>query len=267
MKRKQWAVLALACVCALMGGCGNTKKDSEQAGNGQAITDTVPAITTEFSDSAGLPQFKEPADTDEVALIVTDCGNILVRFCPEGAPKAVENFVTHAKEKYYDGTVFHRTIEDFMIQGGDPEGTGMGGESIWGEGFGVEATDNLFHFRGALAMAQSSLPNSIGSQFYIVQAGEIPAPYLDMMRAGAFDNGVQGYSYPASAIDRYASLGGYPWLDQGYTVFGQVLGGMEAVDKIAAGAVTDQNGTAAKPVKMERIVVMTYAEAKEHAGK
>lgn len=229
--------------------------------------DKVPEITTEFLDNAELPQFVEPADDEEVALLVTEKGNILVRFCAEGAPKAVENFVTHAKEQYYDGTVFHRTIEGFMIQGGDPEGTGMGGESIWGEGFGMELTDDLFHFTGALAMAQTSQPDSIGSQFYIVQGIEIPSEYADIMRAGAIDNGTQGYYYPTAAINQYEKLGGYPWLDQGYTVFGQVLGGMDVVNEIAAGKVLDGNGTAADPVKLKKVIVMPYSEAREKAGK
>lgn len=85
-----------------------------------------------------LPQFdQEIQEGEEIAVItVKGYGEIKVRFFPDEAPKAVENFTTHAKEGYYDGLTFHRVIADFMIQGGDPKGDGTGGESIWGEGFG-----------------------------------------------------------------------------------------------------------------------------------
>ena len=76
-----------------------------------------------------------PADGEITATINTTLGTIKVKLFPEEAPKAVENFVTHAKNGYYDGIIFHRVIKDFMIQGGDPNGTGMGGESIWGRPF------------------------------------------------------------------------------------------------------------------------------------
>ena len=84
-----------------------------------------------------LPQLEGVKEGDTIATIHTNKGDIKVWFFPEYAPKAVENFTTHAKDGYYDGTPFHRVMEGFMIQGGDPEGTGMGGESIWGEPFEV----------------------------------------------------------------------------------------------------------------------------------
>ena len=81
----------------------------------------------------------------------------------------MENFLTHAENGYYDGMIFHRVIQDFMIQGGDPTGTGMGGESIYGAEFEDEFSMNLFNLRGALSMANAG-PNTNGSQFFIVQA-------------------------------------------------------------------------------------------------
>lgn len=80
-----------------------------------------------------LKQKEMPAVGEKIAVIKTDKGDIKVRLFPEEAPKAVENFVTHAENGYYDGLIFHRVIKDFMIQGGDPKGTGTGGESIWGQ--------------------------------------------------------------------------------------------------------------------------------------
>ena len=101
-------------------------------------------------------------------LHVKDYGDITVKFFPNEAPKAVENFITHAKEGYYDGTIFHRVIYDFMIQGGDPAGDGSGGESIWGTDFEDEFAEQLVPIRGALCMANSGVDTN-ASQFFIVQ--------------------------------------------------------------------------------------------------
>ena len=100
-----------------------------------------------------MEQLKRPEQGDQIAVVNTNLGSFQIRFFPEQAPKAVENFITHAKNGYYNGVVFHRVLKDFMIQGGDPTGTGCGGESIWGEPFGDECTPALRHFYGALSMA------------------------------------------------------------------------------------------------------------------
>ena len=89
------------------------------------------------------------------ATIKTNHGEIVIQLFPEQAPKTVENFVGLAKKGYYDGVIFHRVINDFMIQGGDPTGTGMGGESIWGAPFEDEFSNELFNIRGALSMANA----------------------------------------------------------------------------------------------------------------
>lgn len=117
----------------------------------------------------GLIQFEAPKKGQQVAEInVENYGTIKVMLFEEQAPKAVENFVTHAKEGYYDGLTFHRIIDNFMIQGGDPDGDGTGGESIWGEPFEDEFNTNLINLRGALSMANSGVDTN-GSQFFIVQ--------------------------------------------------------------------------------------------------
>lgn len=102
------------------------------------------------------------------AVIETSLGTIKVRLFPQFAPKTVENFVTLAQRGYYDNTKFHRVIKDFMIQGGDPSGTGAGGTSIWDGPFEDEVNDILHNFNGALSMANSG-NNTNGSQFFIVQ--------------------------------------------------------------------------------------------------
>ena len=93
-----------------------------------------------------LKQKEMPAVGEKIAVIKTDKGDIKVRLFPEEAPKAVENFVTHAENGYYDGLIFHRVIKDFMIQGGGPKGTGTGGESIWGKPFADEFSSELHNF-------------------------------------------------------------------------------------------------------------------------
>ena len=122
-----------------------------------------------------------PADGEITATINTTLGAIRVKLFPEEAPKAVENFITHAKNGYYDGIIFHRVIKDFMIQGGDPNGTGMGGESIWGRPFEDEFTPKLHNLRGALSMANAG-PCTNGSQFFIVQANTVDPSLLMQMK-------------------------------------------------------------------------------------
>ncbi|ARD06770.1 peptidylprolyl isomerase [Lactobacillus amylolyticus] len=164
-----------------------------------------------------LKNYKGPKAT-----IDTKHGQITIQLFDKLAPMTVENFTRLAKKGYYDGTTFHRVISDFMIQGGDPEGNGTGGESIWGHPFEDEFTDQLFNLRGALSMVNSG-PNTNGSQFFIVQNKNIPKRYIREMEPAG---------YPKEIIHAYKQ-GGTPWLDGRHTVFGQVIDGMDVVDKIA----------------------------------
>ena len=172
--------------------------------------------------------FTELKKGNVIATIKTNFGSIRVKMLPEAAPKAVENFLTHARNGYYNGIIFHRVINDFMIQGGDPTGTGMGGESIWGDPFEDEFTPDARNFRGALSMANAG-PGTNGSQFFIVQAGPetIDARMFPMLKR-------QGKEFSEEAVAKYTEMGGTPWLDGAHTVFGQVIEGMDVVDKIAA---------------------------------
>lgn len=172
-------------------------------------------------------QLKKPSAGDVTAVMHTTEGDIKILLFAEKAPKAVENFTTHAKNGYYNGLIFHRVIEDFMIQGGDPLGTGVGGESIWGESFEDEFTPELHNIRGALSMANSG-PNTNGSQFFIVQSKEVPQDMLEQMEE------LKDSGFPEEVIEAYRSNGGTPWLDFRHTVFGQVYDGMDVVDAIAS---------------------------------
>ena len=200
-------------------------------------------------------QMSLPNEGDTVAIIkVKNFGEIKVKFFEDVAPKAVENFVTHAKEGYYDGVTFHRVIEEFMIQGGDPKGTGRGGESIWGRGFAEELSYELVPYRGSLCMASAGTgTSSLGSQFFITQAN-----YDESMA-----NYLKQYGYPEDLLEQYKQYGGYLSLYLQYTVFGQVYEGMEVVDNIAKVKThTTSNGQADKPVEdviIEKIEVTTYS--------
>ena len=171
-------------------------------------------------------QLAPAAAGDTVALMHTSMGDVKIKLFPAEAPKAVENFTTHAKNGYYDGLKFHRVIKDFMIQGGDPAGNGTGGESIWGRPFEDEFSPALHNLRGALSMANAG-PGTNGSQFFIVQASDVPAQMLAQME------GLREQGFADDVIAAYKELGGTPWLDFRHTVFGQVLEGMDVVDAIA----------------------------------
>lgn len=182
------------------------------------------------------PQLVPTLQEGEVlAEMVTNHGTIKIKLFPELAPKTVANFVGLAKKGYYEGIIFHRIIKDFMIQGGDPTGTGMGGESIYGSSFEDEFSPQLFNFRGALSMANAG-PNTNGSQFFIVQKSDFDPGFRGQMEKAGF---------PAPVIDYYAENGGTPWLDFRHTVFGQVIEGMDVVDEIANVATGHQD----KPVE------------------
>ena len=172
-------------------------------------------------------QTAKPSAGDTAAVMHTSLGDIKIRLFGDKAPKTVENFVTHAKNGYYNGIIFHRVINDFMIQGGDPLGTGTGGESIWGGSFEDEFTPELHNLRGALSMANAG-PNTNGSQFFIVQAKTVPENMLEQMAE------LEDHGFPKDVTEAYRQLGGTPWLDFRHTVFGQVYEGMEVVDAIAS---------------------------------
>lgn len=164
---------------------------------------------------------KQDSFQNKIAIIKTNLGDMTFEFYFDVAPKAVENFITHSKNGYYDNLIFHRVIKDFMIQGGDPNGDGTGGESIWGGTFGYEFSDKITHEYGALAMAHSMLPDSNGSQFYIVNNKE-----------------------------------GTHWLDGEHTVFGKLIEGFDVLEKIS-NQPTDANDKPNDDVIIKNIEIKT----------
>lgn len=258
---KMWFGIGLVLIIMLvvLTGCANknttvntTKEDTTNTSEVNEVSDnntnSERVVDTVDYKAAAEKQMAMPEVGETVAILhIKNYGDVKIKFFPEVAPKAVENFTTHAKEGYYDGLTFHRVINEFMIQGGDPEGTGMGGESIWGEGFGTELDYELVPYRGSLCMAMSSQPNSIGSQFFITQA------HYDESQASYLKQG----GYPEKLIEEYKIRGGYLSLYLQYTVFGQVYEGIEVVDKIAA-VEKDANDKPLEDVIIESIEVTEY---------
>lgn len=189
-----------------------------------------------------LPQVDIETVEGPIATIKTNHGDLRVKLFPDHAPKTVANFIALSKDGYYDGVIFHRIIKDFMIQGGDPTGTGMGGESIYGESFEDEFSEELYNIRGALSMANAG-PNTNGSQFFIVQNQHLPYSKKEIARGG----------WPEPIAEIYAEQGGTPHLDRRHTVFGQLAdeASYEVLDTIAG----VETGAMDKPV--EDVVIET----------
>lgn len=227
-------IIRCAILCGMMiffAGCVNQGKQAQSLGNKQE------------SNGEKVYQLNPPVKGDKIAIINTDFGSIKVRLFSKEVPKAVSNFEGLSKRGYYVGTIFHRVIKDFMVQGGDPKGNGTGGESMWGKPFEDEINSQLIHLRGALAMANRG-PNTNGSQFYIVQASGVDKELLSQMGLGE------------EKAKMYQTYGGTPWLDGKYTIFGQVFEGMDIVDKIADSDVGEGNKPL-KDIKITSIVLKT----------
>lgn len=285
--------ICMAAIAAMMlGGC-SSGSDSSSASSSQASSSQTSSESSSqeqssssaqsseeaqaefdalkekmFTDGTNFPQLEEPEKGEEIAVLTTNKGVIKIKLCPEEAPKAVENFKGLVNEGYYDGLTFHRVINDFMIQGGDPNGDGTGGESIWGGKFEDEYNGDMYHFRGALAYANSGMDTN-GSQFYIVQSPTVQDGYFEYV-----DEVVKQYgdseilydsnsgkivrtNYSDKAKEEYNSLGGTPYLDFGYTVFGQVIEGMDVVDAIAA-VETDENDKPTEDIVIEKAEIVKY---------
>lgn len=269
-KIKKFFTVLLVC-STVLSGCGkdgngeeNTKAtpDPETVQAGETGQAAEPALTDE---AKKLKQFSELTEGEIYAKInIKDFGTITVKFFPEEAPLAVENFVTHAKDGYYDGLTFHRIFDDFMIQGGDPTGTGAGGESIWGKSFADEFSDDLHPLRGALCMANAGADTN-GSQFFIVQAD---AEYIASMESlldaqygitlGEYIEAGYSTKLTDEQVGLYETYGGTPWLYRHHTVFGQVMEGYEVLDAVA-GVETNSQGSPAQAVVIESVEILEYS--------
>ncbi len=266
MRTKKWLALLLAAMMTLLCLAGCSEEAEGELGY----------------------QLNMPEKGEQIIIMHTSMGDISIRLFPEAAPKTVENFVTHAKNGYYDGLTFHRVINDFMIQGGDPKGDGTGGESIWGSAFEDEFSDKLCNIRGSLSMANAG-PGTNGSQFFINQAKpedfqtninnvkndyEANKAYLSSYKswqeyyAASISNSIGAQFYAEALtdelIDLYSQNGGNLSLDGawratgGHTVFGQVFDGMDVVDAIAAVQTDASSNKPLTDVTIEKMEVTTY---------
>ena len=199
------SVLAVSMLALCFSGC--TEENSANLyGNSSTDTEsTDSSIITEPLENVKIPEGKTPY----AVIDVKDFGKITVKLDPKSAPITVSNFINLAQTKFYDGLTFHRIMEGFMMQGGDPQGNGLGGSdrNIRGEFAQNGVTNNLSHTRGAISMARATPPDSGSSQFFIVQKDST-------------------------------------FLDGQYACFGYVTEGMDIVDKVCTTAQpVDDNGT------------------------
>ncbi len=207
----------LVSFCALSAALGLVTAHAQEATN-----ETKPA--TKADKNANSKQENTPVNTNEVAVIKTTEGDMVIEFWPDVAPKTVENFETLAKKGFYDGTCFHRVIKGFMIQGGDPLTKDPNMEARWGTGGPGYTTKAEFndrhHDRGVISMARSQDPDSAGSQFFICH-------------------------------------GNPRFLDHQYTAFGKLIKGDDVLEKIA----TTPTGSQDRPIKRMGIVSIKIVPA------
>lgn len=216
MPKQLTLLLAAVLTVGLVTACSPSGEESSQSQSSSSSqsqsAETTGSSDYFFEEGSTLLQFTKPADDAQIAVVTTSMGEIQIMFFPEQAPKAVENFTTLAEKGYYNGLRFHRVIDGFMIQGGDPRGDGTGGsdETVVGE-FAENGVENpISHVRGTVSMARSSDKNSASSQFFIVQTDST-------------------------------------YLDGQYAAFGHVTDGMDIVDAICKNTrTTDRNGTVAQ---------------------
>jgi peptidylprolyl isomerase len=199
-------IMLASAVTLLMLLTGCNAKDSNSTTS--SSVSNVSGTTTET-----VIKRDEKKESEVLVVLKTNQGDITLKMFPKVAPLAVENFVTHAKNGYYNGLLFHRVIKDFMIQGGDPTGTGRGGESIWKKEFINEHASNVVFDRPFLLAMANHGPNTNGSQFFITTKAT-------------------------------------PFLNGGYTIFGEVVSGQESVRKIE----NTKTATADRPVSEQKML-------------
>lgn len=311
------AAAVITCSSLSLSACGDSDKNKETSAatevdmekdyeNGDGLSPALedladlgidvkalglsPKITYAEDEEYGF-QLESPEKGDAIAVLHTSEGDIKMRLFPEYAPKTVENFIALAKDGKYDGVIFHRVIDDFMIQTGDYENSdGTGGKSSDGGQFEDEFCDKLLNLRGSVAMANSGADTN-GSQFFINQQDaeamkENGGWAASKTNWSDFKSQLKSYADDASTVAQllnyyytscydadivpeevqklYDSNGGNPGLDgaynagdRGHTVFGQVIEGMDVVDEIAD-ADTDSNNKPEKDITIKSVEITEY---------
>ena len=213
--------------------------------------------------NGNFDQMSGPEEDDPVATItIQDMGDIKIRLFPDQAPKAVENFIGLAEKGYYDGLTFHRVIADFMIQGGDPTGTGSGGESYFGSDFEDEFSDDLFPLAGSLCMANRG-SNTNSSQFFLTTTSEkVDDGTLKQVEEAyqlRYDKDLDFGSMKENAKKNFEEYGGAYWLFRQHTVFGQVYEGLDVLHQ-AESVATDENAKPLNDLIIEKITISEYGK-------
>ena len=248
-------IFCIAIAASALASCGDTSgTELTSDGNGGSETSSAAEETTEAAtaENVDIANFTAPQEGDTIIeMKVRDYGTVKFRLFPEYAEKGVENFVELAKKGYYDGLKFHRVINDFMIQGGDPQGTGIGGESIWGGRFDGGTDPHLIHASGALAYANSGTTASNGSQFYVVTGVKYTDEDFESLAE-------RHYVFSDNAKKIYREVGGAPWLDGSYTVFGQVIDGLDVIFKVQNVSVDAQSAMPYTDVIIDHVTVGKY---------
>lgn len=215
-------LLILAALTALLGACGaRNAAPNDRTGSGTVQENPSPSPTE--TPYAPPDELRKDGKKNPVVTIEMNTGDkITIGLLPDVAPNTVNNFISLVKKGFYDGLIFHRVIPGFMIQGGDPEGTGMGGPGygIKGEFSSNKFRNDLLHTRGVISMARSGDPDSAGSQFFIMSADA-------------------------------------PSLDGDYAAFGKVITGLETVDKIV-NQERDADDKPLEPMSMTKVTVDTF---------
>ena len=199
---------------------------------------------------------KNTSKAEHLVEITTPYGNMVVKLYNE-TPMHRDNFIKLVKEGFYDSLLFHRVIDSFMIQGGDPESKYAADSVLLGEGeapgdrIPAEFNKALFHKKGALAMARDDNPAKVSSncQFYIVEGRPFNDSLLNKIECNIRNSDIS-FSFTEEQRNIYRTTGGAPFLDQNYTVFGEVVKGRDVIDKIAA-LPTDGNDRPQENVRMK----------------
>lgn len=283
MKRTICVILAFALVLAL-GACGGgeTNKAAKVLGAADSLV-AAGDLTPQKSDKKLGWQMEAPEKGEEIAVVTMESGEqFMIRFFPNEAPKAVYNFKVHAINGYYDGLTFHRVIENFMIQGGSPNGTGTDGESVWGEAFEDEFSESLVNADGSLSMANSG-PGTNGSQFFINCTGSPVSSEMWTYYEAQFQQFQEFYEENKEAVDANPSIktldmdkvtddyrafyeqyggnmhldGAYSTNNTGHTVFGQVFEGLDNVYSLSH-AETDENDKPVEDMVVKSIEIVEY---------
>lgn len=211
MKKSITLILCLMLFATLLSGCGTQNTDTTQSDQTSTPSDTKDDTTNDTTDASPSSESDDAllSGLHHVEIEIADYGTISLELDADTAPISVTNFINLANDSFYDGLTFHRIIKDFMIQGGDPQGNGMGGadQNIKGEFASNGIENDISHVRGVISMARSMDPDSASSQFFIVHQDST-------------------------------------FLDGEYAAFGHVTEGIEIVDKICDDTpVQDDNGT------------------------